>query len=238
MTRHLIFDFFGTLVGYSPSRTAQGYHDAHAFYREAGGRLDYAVFMDCWSSAFSELDTATATTLREYSMVETTLAFRDRAEFSASAEVLAELTARYLREWNKGVETIDGVAPMLERLATRFDLSIITNTHDPDLVPGHLREMGVLELFSQIVTSVSFGHRKPDARIFEHSLRGLSARARECIYVGDSHVPDFEGPRAVGIRALLVDPRGESPVPEEHRVESILALESVLVDASAAARGS
>jgi putative hydrolase of the HAD superfamily len=69
-TSHLIFDFFGTLVDYSPSRTTQGYSESCGFRGSEGGQLDYSAFVERWSAGFSELDASTNQGLREYSMVE------------------------------------------------------------------------------------------------------------------------------------------------------------------------
>ena len=161
-------------------------------------------------------------------MVEAAEAFRRHASFAADSDVLTKLTSLYLQEWNEGVRYIDGVSSMLERLEQRFDLSIITNTHDLDLVPTHLQRLGVSQLFSQVVTSVSFGARQPSPAIFEFAVNKLSVSPNQCMYIGDSHVPDFAGPRAVGIRPLLIDPDGTAPVEPHERISSVLELETVL----------
>jgi hypothetical protein len=41
----ILFDFFGTLVSYSPSRVDQGYPRCHAFLREHGSALSYDDFL-------------------------------------------------------------------------------------------------------------------------------------------------------------------------------------------------
>jgi len=41
VTTHVLFDFFGTLVEYSPSRTDQGYDRSFSLLRDAGLRLGY-----------------------------------------------------------------------------------------------------------------------------------------------------------------------------------------------------
>jgi hypothetical protein len=40
----ILFDFFGTLVSYSPSRVDQGYPRCHEFRREHGSALSYRDF--------------------------------------------------------------------------------------------------------------------------------------------------------------------------------------------------
>ncbi len=47
----VLFDFFGTLVHYSASRTEQGYHRTLAVLHETGVDLSYQGFLDTWSRA-------------------------------------------------------------------------------------------------------------------------------------------------------------------------------------------
>ena len=67
MISHLLFDFFGTLVDYSASRTEQGYERSFALLRDSGCRLDYAGFLTAWSKVSEELDAAAAASHREVS---------------------------------------------------------------------------------------------------------------------------------------------------------------------------
>lgn len=228
MTSHLIFDFFGTLVEYSASRTDQGYRQTFGLYRSGGGDLAYDSFVRHWASAFSELDEATSSDHREYSMLEAARAFLRSTSLDPDDGFAARLASSYLGEWNTGVRDIEGVAPMLTRLSEAFDLSVITNTHDPDLVPRHLERLGVASLLSQVITSVAFGKRKPSPTIFEHATDALGVPPARCLYVGDSFVNDFQGPRAAGMRALLIDAAGHAPVAADERVDSILAVEAAL----------
>lgn len=228
MTTHLIFDFFGTLVEYSASRTDQGYAQTHALYRSVGGDLPYDSFVRAWSAAFDELDASTASSQREYSMVEAGEGVLRATSLAGDDGLAARLASSYLAEWNTGVRDIDGVATMLARLSESFDLSVITNTHDPDLVPRHLERLEVAGLFSQVITSVGFGRRKPSLTIFEHATAALGVHPAQCVYVGDSLVNDFQAARAAGLHALLVDPDGSAPVDPNQRVTSILEVEEVL----------
>jgi putative hydrolase of the HAD superfamily len=195
MKTHILFDFFGTLVRYSPSRTEQGYPRSFALVTGAGARFDYAAFLGLWSEV--------------------------SAEFDRGAE-------QTLAEWNQGVAYLKGIQQLLERLSSRYTLSIVTNTHQPDLVPEHLRRMGVSQRFRAVVTSVEFGLRKPHPGIFAHALDRLTAESQECVYVGDDFEADYRGALAAGVDALLIDPMRRTPAPEAARLESIFDLEARL----------
>jgi putative hydrolase of the HAD superfamily len=53
------------------------------------------------------------------------------------------------------------------------------------------------------------GWRKPDPRIFTCALSKAAARPSECLFVGDDPVWDVDGPRKMGIPAVLLDRRAE-----------------------------
>ena len=56
-----------------------------------------------------------------------------------------------------------------------------------------------------MVCSGAVGAAKPDRAIFAHALAALGVEASEALHVGDSRVNDYDGARAAGIAALLVD---------------------------------
>ncbi|MGH3614302.1 MAG: HAD family hydrolase [Pseudonocardia sp.] len=62
-------------------------------------------------------------------------------------------------------------------------------------------QAGLTGMFTALVTSARAGMRKPDPRIYRHTLRRCDLRPHEALFVGDMWVPDVEGPRAIGMRA-------------------------------------
>lgn len=229
MKTHILFDFFGTLVRYSPSRTEQGYPRSFALVTGAGARFDYAAFLGLWSEVSAEFDRGAEQTLREFSMLEVGHAFLLRAlRRTPEPRLVEQFVGAYLAEWNQGVAYLKGIQQLLDRLSSRYTLSIVTNTHQPDLVPEHLRRMGVSQRFRAVVTSVEFGLRKPHPGIFAHALDRLTAESQECVYVGDDFEADYRGALAAGVDALLIDPMRRTPTPEAARLESIFDLEARL----------
>jgi len=228
MISHILFDFFGTLVDYSPSRTEQGYERTHRLLRAAGCRLGYAEFLSLWSELSAEFEAVAVESHREYSMAQVAGGFLRRIGLEPDEALNREFVESYLSEWNKGVRYSERVPQMLERLHERFELAVITNTHDRELVPAHLRRMGVAGFFGCTVTSVEVGTRKPAAGIFLHTLRRLDVSPERCVYVGDSYEADFLGAESASIRPLLIDPDRDAPVSPQNRLSSIFELESRL----------
>jgi putative hydrolase of the HAD superfamily len=228
VTTHVLFDFFGTLVEYSPSRTEQGYERSFALLRDAGCPLGYESFLAQWSQVSSEFDRIAERSYREFSMVELADTFLDRTLGRAPAGLSTRFVETYLAEWNTGVRYPTRLRELLVGLSRRFTLAVVTNTHHPQLVPTHLEQMGVADLFAVVVTSVEHGRRKPALEIFQHALQEIGGTASSSVYVGDSYEADYRGATGAGMSALLIDPHSRSPVPACDRLASVFDLESRL----------
>jgi putative hydrolase of the HAD superfamily len=134
----------------------------------------------------------------------------------------------YLEEWSTGIRHIEGVASLLNQLAERYTLALVTNTHSAELIRGHWRNMKIAHLFSAVVTSVEHGKRKPYASIFEHALNIIGTCSKYALYVGDSFAADYNGAKSVGMRCLLIDPNKRAELPDEDRINSVMDLPAML----------
>jgi FMN phosphatase YigB (HAD superfamily) len=63
------------------------------------------------------------------------------------------------------------------------------------------QEFDWLDQFDHLTFSAEVRLIKPDAAIYEHSLRGVGVAASEALFVDDKE-PNVQGARAVGLRAL------------------------------------
>ena len=89
--------------------------------------------------------------------------------------------------------------------------------------------MDVAHLFSEVVTSVEHGKRKPHASIFERALNLTGSSSENALYVGDSFAADYIGAKGVGMRCLLIDPNKKQDIPEKDRISSVLDVPAMLV---------
>jgi putative hydrolase of the HAD superfamily len=220
---HLLFDFFGTLVTYSESRTEQGYSRSHELLLSLGVDTPYSRFLEEWVRMFEVFEARARADLAEYSMDSVCIEFLKRTLLRAPDEpTVVAFRDVYLDEWNKGVCYIRGVDTLLGSLAEQFVLVLVTNTHHAELVHAHLRAMDVAHHFAGVTTSIEHGKRKPSASIFERALLDTGGDPRSSVYVGDSFEADYQGATGAGLRCLLIDPDRRHDVPEEDRVGSIL----------------
>jgi putative hydrolase of the HAD superfamily len=224
-TTHILFDFFGTLVEYSASRTEQGYERSYQILLSNGVALSYDQFLEKWSAICRRFDLQSEVNHDEYSMDDVVSGFFEEVlALKARPDMVRRFRDAYLQEWNKGVRYIAEVPDLLKQLSESYTLALVTNTHSADLIREHLRKMEVAHVFSVVVTSVEHGKRKPAASIFQQTLKISGGRSDQSIYVGDSLEADYVGSNSVGMRCLLIDPQKAHSVPEEDRIDSVLAL--------------
>jgi len=223
----ILFDFFGTLVSYSPSRVDQGYPRCHEFVREHGSALSYVDFLTGVDSCFAEFDRRSDIDDREFSMGEVAATFLERHAIGGDP---AEFERRYLAEWSAGVVFPAGLKDLLTGLRRTHRLAVVSNTHSSTMVPDLLRGAGLADLFDAVVLSVDVGRRKPHPVIYATALEAMDTPAREAIFVGDSYSADFAGPVAAGITAFLIDGGKSAEVPPERRIDSVFDLPSRVGD--------
>jgi len=121
-------------------------------------------------------------------------------------------------------------------------LAVISNTLSRRLMPRQLVEYGLAHYFNPVVTSASFGWRKPNERIFAEAARLLDLPPAACAYVGDTVSRDVIGARRAGygrviqIKSFLTDKadRNTESVPPDAVIDDlsqVLALVTQLAEA-------
>lgn len=226
----LLLDFFGTIVEYNASRREQGFQRTHRVIADLGCHYTYTEFLDAWGACFKSLDDATASDHREYSMDEGAVLFlADALGRQPDDQTVNDVVDTYLAEWSKGVHYLPGVAGLVRDLSREYRLAVVTNTHHPRLVPGHLAAMGLQDAFAAVITSVEVGHRKPHPSIYAEALTRMNTDATRVVFIGDTYDADYAGPRRVGMRAFLIDPAHRHElVDDRHRLPTILELPAAL----------
>lgn len=119
-------------------------------------------------------------------------------------------------------------APLLERLAARLPLGVVSNGCGN--TARLLREAGLEQCFRVVVDSSEVDAWKPDPRIFAPALARLGCDAAHVAMVGDRLDRDVEGAAAAGLRAIWVS--GGRPLapahPLAHAVDAVVAHVRVL----------
>ena len=224
----VLLDFGGTL-------DADGVHWSprfHTAYRAEGGTLDLAAFEPLFKISDQGLARLPGIA---------TLGFR--AAIETQARLLAEAlpdrervnpAAIARRLHGDALAAVARNRPVLERLARRYRLGIVSN-FTGNLEPC-LEELGVARLFAAVSDSAVVGCSKPDPRIFLGALATLGARPERAWMVGDNFEADIRGAAALGLRTCWLAP-SERPLPPSEgpgqvptaRIARFVDIERVLV---------
>ncbi|MBO0933281.1 HAD family hydrolase [Fibrella aquatilis] len=105
----------------------------------------------------------------------------------------------------------DGHCRALRTLATTHRLGLVSNlwSEKTPFVEA-FRANGILHLFDSLVFSSDYSIIKPSPKLFEISLRELSADPARTLFVGDSLERDILGAEALGMATVLVTGTTES----------------------------
>jgi len=102
-------------------------------------------------------------------------------------------------------DAMPGAAPVLERLAKRYKLCIVS---DAIVSPGKclrqvLEKHGLAKPFSGFAFSDEVGHSKPHRSMFDSAAKQLGVSMDEMLHIGDRDHNDIKGPQQLGMKAIL-----------------------------------
>jgi putative hydrolase of the HAD superfamily len=220
--RHLIFDFFGTLVTYREGIDGNPVERARAELVAYGVEVSAQQLTNRLRECFSILERGANETLREYSMSEAVRALFVELGATPSDDRVSRFVEAYLRDWSDSVRALPRLDSWLDALP--MPKSVLSNTHHEPLVLGLIDRLGVGASFDRVTTSIGHGYRKPHPSIYRAHLDALGVAPQDAIFVGDNPQCDYFGPRAVGIEAYLIAPRPVSGIPERHRLAHLYQL--------------
>ncbi len=109
------------------------------------------------------------------------------------------------------VQSVENAKPVLEGLATRFPLVLVSNFYGN--IQTILNTFGIRNLFNEVVESAVVGVRKPDPAIFSLGVAALGFAANECVVIGDSFSKDIAPAHAAGCKTIWLkgDGWGDDP---------------------------
>jgi HAD superfamily hydrolase (TIGR01509 family) len=139
----------------------------------------------------------------------------------------SRVAARFLAEARACFETN---APVLERLAQRYRLGIVSNFYGN--LPTVCDNAKVRRYFGVIVDSAQVGFLKPDPRIFLAAVEALGIKPSQTVMVGDSLSRDMAGARAAGMAHIWLapDPARQGPpcCQDDRVIRSLREVEGLL----------
>ena len=214
--RGVLFDAMETIVDVDPLPT-EGDRATWTFERSACARDAWEtveLFRDALHRARAHFGPRVRDG-REYSVWELMREACTLGTEAMPAESLEALVASLVASYEEGyyshcfVEAETKEA--LVRIRRVVPLGIVSNQIVQGGLEGFLRDQGMVELFSPIVTSVDCGWRKPAPQIYSVARDSIGLRFGEIAFVGDDPLLDYVTPRALGMYSVLVDRGGHAP---------------------------
>ncbi|HET9780210.1 MAG TPA: HAD family hydrolase [Candidatus Dormibacteraeota bacterium] len=129
-----------------------------------------------------------------------------RAGLTIPDDLLHEILDAEQRVWDRSVR-VDPEAPeILEWLrARRIRSGICSNApFPPEMMRRQMASNGIAELVDAVVFSSEVGKRKPSPELYRAAVDAIGISPERTLFVGDRVREDYEGPRAAGMRAVIV----------------------------------
>jgi putative hydrolase of the HAD superfamily len=129
-------------------------------------------------------------------------------------------------------EVYDETRAVLEALAGRYRLAVITNGHG-DTQRNRLRVSGLDRYFDLVVAATDIDAGKPDPAIFRHAMERLDVAPSATWHVGDSLVSDVAGAHASGLAAAVwlnrrAEQREDGQAAPHHEISALGELPGLL----------
>ena len=143
----------------------------------------------------------------------------ERAWLRAGLRVPRATLARILdleqQCWDRAVHLAPDALETLERLRARGVRTAVASNapFPPEGMHRQLRRTGIAERVDAVVFSSEIGRRKPAPELYLAALERLGTAPSDALYVGDRVVEDYDGPRRLGMRAVLCTALARTPVP-------------------------
>jgi FMN phosphatase YigB (HAD superfamily) len=161
------------------------------------------------------------------------------AAYSEESEIVGAVE-RYVESFVRALPARPEVGALLERLAGRYALAVLSNWPLAAAIDRYVAEAGWLRHLCAVVVSERVGTIKPRPEIFHAAeaalaasgVAGLAAAPGAILHVGDDWAADVAGAKAVGWRTAYLRGRpGDSPLPGSERgadVEADVELDALV----------
>jgi putative hydrolase of the HAD superfamily len=118
--------------------------------------------------------------------------------------------------WDRSVRVDPDTPIVLTALRERgLRLGICSNApFPPAMMRRQMESNGIAPMVDAIVFSSEIGKRKPSPELYRAALDAIGTPAERTVFVGDRVREDYEGPRAAGMRAIIVTAHAEDPPPD------------------------
>jgi putative hydrolase of the HAD superfamily len=211
--RAVAFDVNGTLISIlTDEGMDEIFRSAAHFLTYQGIELRRHQVRDLYFQIMKEQQQASSQEHPEFDAVAIwrSIIQANRTDFTSAlpAAKLRQLP-RFLAEMSRGISRhrlglYPHVREVLDVLRDRYPLAVVTDAQRAH-ARGELHQVGLLRYFDPIIVSGDHGYRKPDRRLFQLALDGMSVAAEHTLYVGNDMYRDIFGAREAGLKTVMFD---------------------------------
>jgi len=152
----------------------------------------------------------------------------DALSFNVSDELIDQLSFDYIDFLPNNNYLFDGVFELLEYLAPKYKLHIITNGFE-EVQHLKLEKSGIIKYFDEIITSETVGVKKPNPKVFKYALEKAGAIPENSVMIGDNLEADIIGALNCGITSIHFNLHDEKFEQKNYRsVSSLLQIKQYL----------
>jgi HAD superfamily hydrolase (TIGR01509 family) len=139
-----------------------------------------------------------------------------RAGISLPDDLLHEILDAEQLVWDRSVKVDPDTAPLLTWLGEQgIKRGVCSNApFPPEMMRRQMASNGVAELVDAVVFSSEVGRRKPAPELYQAALDAIGVGASRALFVGDRVREDYDGPRALGMRSVIVTAHLDEPLPD------------------------
>ncbi len=134
-----------------------------------------------------------------------------RAGLKLPDGLLHEILDAEQRCWDRAVEVDADAMRVLSLLGDRgIKRGVCSNApFPPEMMRRQVKSNGIADLVDAIVFSSETGRRKPAPEVYRAAIEAIGTEPERTLFVGDRVREDYEGPRAAGMRAVIVTAHAE-----------------------------
>ncbi|HEV2027399.1 MAG TPA: HAD family hydrolase [Candidatus Dormibacteraeota bacterium] len=139
-----------------------------------------------------------------------------KASLPLPDELLQDILDAEQRCWDRAVRLDPDALQVLAWLGTHgIKRGLCSNApFPPEMMRRQIETNGIADVVDAVVFSSEVGKRKPAPEIYRAALAGIGVEPQHVLFVGDRVREDYEGPRSLGMRAVIFTAHGDGPPPE------------------------
>lgn len=140
----------------------------------------------------------------------------ERAGLRLPDALLHEILDAEQRCWDRSVRLDPEACDILEWLGGRgIRRGLCSNApFPPAMMRRQIEANGIAKMMDAIVFSSELGKRKPAPELYLAALDALGTAPEKTLFVGDRAREDYEGPRALGMQAVVFTAHAEDRPPQ------------------------